>query len=361
MPIVDRPIIEHQSSSKSGKPTIIYMKDYQNVSHRIIASHSIRSVARELTAMTENEDYVSINLIGKQGSGKTQLMFTLSHLLHQYTKANYNIKYFDRDNFRNLEETITNLPPINHILLFDDLAFLTDKATPKDIAKLQYVLSVIRHLPGRKSVRIVLFKSFQYSKSIPPFLRQSDATFLSTVDDSEIKNYYELLGKKYAQKITLLKDLRSKIKRGEDFVFPLGVHGLKFAYKTRKPFLPFLYSNGDSVRFCVSPLRTFFDPICETCSPAKKTEETNINLENFVQDYNKKFTKQIAKRAIELKLIQLGITPLPKRVLQAQEYINQFLEKKQINLEELALAFGLEPRTTKLFPDKQPLILEVKN
>ena len=327
----------------------------------MIANHSIRSVAKEITAMTENEDFVSINLIGKQGSGKTELMLTLSHLIHQYSKFSYSIKYFDRHNFRNLEETITTLPHKNHILIFDDLAFITDKLDKKGLDTIQYVLSVIRHLFGDKDVRILIFKSFQYSKSIPPFLRQSDALFLSTVDDSEIKNYYELLGKKYVQKIALLKKLRSTIKRGEDFVFPLGINGLKFRYKTKNPFLPFLYFNGDSVRFCVSPLRSFFDPICETCSPAKSTEETKINLEDFKEDISKKFGPSICKRAVENKLVQMGVTPLPKKVLQAQKYINQFLDKKQINLEDLALAFNLKPRVTKLFPDKQPEIMEVKS
>ena len=53
----------------------------------------------------------------------------------------------------------------------------------------------------------------------------------------------------------------------------------------------------------------------------------------------------------------MGITPLPKRVMQAQKYIEQFLKQKQINLEELALAFNLKPNSTKLFPDKQPEIV----
>ena len=58
--------------------------------------------------------------------------------------------------------------------------------------------------------------------------------------------------------------------------------------------------------------------------------------------------------------MQLGITPLPKRVLQALEYINQFLDKKLINLEDLALVFDLEPRIGRLYPDKQPTFLEAK-
>ena len=116
--------------------------------------------------------------------------------------------------------------------------------------------------------------------------------------------------------------------------------------------LPYLFSNGDFARFVVSPLRTWIQQDCQVCE--KVIEETKENIDEFVNDFSKKFTKGIAKRAIELKLLQLGITAQPKRVLQAQQYIERFLSLKKINLSELAEKYGLEERTTKLFPDKQP-------
>jgi uncharacterized FlgJ-related protein len=93
---------------------------------------------------------------------------------------------------------------------------------------------------------------------------------------------------------------------------------------------------------------------CSTCKPAIQSAETKFNLDLFMVDYCKKFTKGIAKRAVELKLLQEGINTQPKRVLQAREYIEQYLREKKINLQELADAFNLKERATKLFPDKQP-------
>lgn len=106
----------------------------------------------------------------------------------------------------------------------------------------------------------------------------------------------------------------------------------------------------ETARFVVSPLRTWIDKDCQVCE--KVVEETKENIDEFVNDFSKKFTKGIAKRAVELKLLQYGITAQPKRVLQAQAYIDRFLGLKKVNLLELAEKYGLEERTTKLFPDK---------
>ena len=66
----------------------------------------------------------------------------------------------------------------------------------KQIDQIQSVMSTIRHLDGGKDVRIILFKGFQYLRSIPPFVRESQATIISSIDDNNIEAYTELLGKR---------------------------------------------------------------------------------------------------------------------------------------------------------------------
>ena len=48
------------------------------------------------------------------------------------------------------------------------------------------------------------------------------------------------------------------------------------------------------------------------------------------------------------------------RVVQAVKYLDKFLKEKLISLEELALAFDLEPTRTSLMPNKQPVFVERK-
>lgn len=326
----------------------------------MIATQSIRVVADEIINMSKNQDLISINIIGKGGTGKSELARTLCCLIHSRAKLPYNVNYFSMKHMLDLEQTVKNLTPSNHLIVFDDIAFMKVSAGQQKVDEMQRVLSTIRHLPGGEDVRIIMFKLFQYSKSIPPFLRQNDATFISSVDDNEIQNFEELLGKRYLLKINLLKQLRAQAKQTDPsyFIYPLGTKGKGLTYKTMKPFLPFLYSNEVSCRMVVSPLRTWFQPICQTCSPAKQTEETKLNLEEFQNDFSKKFGKIVAKRAVELKLLQEGINTYPKRVLQAQKYIDQFLNEKEINFEGLCLAYNLKPTETKLFPNKQPEFID---
>ena len=325
----------------------------------MIASQSVRMVADEIINMSKNQDLISINLIGKGGTGKTELARTLCCLIHSRAKIPYNVNYFSMKHMLALEETVKNLTPSNHIIVFDDIAFMKVSAGQQKVDEMQRVLSTIRHLPGGEDVRIIMFKLFQYSKSIPPFLIQNDATFISSVDDNEIQNFEELLGKRYNLKINLLKQLRAQAKQTDPsyFTYPLGTKGKGLTYKTMKPFLPFLYSNEVSCRMIVSPLRTWFQPLCQTCNPTKQTVETKANLEEFLKDFKEKFPETSSvKTAVKIKLIQNGMNCFPARVNQACKYIDQYLDTTLLNLEDLAIAFDLTPTRTSLLPNRQPKV-----
>lgn len=342
-----------ESKRKGQKPVVIKWKG-----SKMIRNHSIRAVAHEIKNMSANQDLISVNVIGKQSTGKTEICKTLGHLIHQMADESYNVSLIGKNEFLNLEETVKNLKPTNHILIFDDIAFLKAGATTKQIDQIQYILSVIRHLPGGKDVRIIIFKSFQYTKSLPPFLRQSDMTFISSVDDSEYDSLLSILGKHNASKILLLKKLQVQVKLGDKdkayFHYPLGRKDF-FKYHAKHPFLPYLYYNGSSCRIVVSPLRTWIDPICQSCDNPETCDETKINLETFIEDFSKKFgNKGNAKSIIKIMLMQKGINCYPKRVTQGVRYVEQFLAQKLITLDDVAKEFELEPIRTSLHFSKKP-------
>jgi len=58
-----------------------------------------------------------------------------------------------------------------------------------------------------------------------------------------------------------------------------------------------------------------------------------------------------------LKLLRQGINTQPKRVAQAEKYIEMFFDEKKINLEELAEKYGLKETKTRIYPDKQPALI----
>ncbi len=335
----------YASQQPTGKPSVI-----QFLGVRMVRSHSIQAVAREIVNMSMNQDMISISAIGKQSSGKTQLFFTLSHLIHKFAKIPYQISFFGKQELLDLENTVKKLKPTNQIVILDDIAFLKGAgATSSDIDKIQEILSRIRHLPGGKDVRIILMKGFQYSKSIPPFLRQADMNFISTVDASD--DIEALIGKKYSAKLKQLGQLRAQGAQTNKFVYEMG-GGKRVIYEWKKPFLPFLYVTGYGARLIMSPLRSFIDPICNTCNPAdteheEKSEDVKAFLDKFMARFN---DGNVVRTAVKIKLIQQGVNVFSPRICQAIKYIEKEQENKIISIESLASALELTPTKTILYP-----------
>ena len=353
----------YENQKPVGKPSVV---SWNGV--RLVANQSIQSVARELVNLSANQDLVSVVASGKQSAGKTQLLFTLAHLTHKFSKFSWKISYFGKKEILTLSETVKTLNPnINHILIFDDIAFLKANATSKQVDQIQETLSVVRHLEGGKDVRIILMKSVQYLKSISPFLRQHDMLFLASVDDNERKTYEEVLGKKYHKKINQLAYLRAQGSIGEEgksnFVYEMG-GGKRVVYGWKRPFLPFLYKTSLGCRLIMSPLRTWIDPVCNVCSPSNNDHQENTeDVKEIVDDFISKFKDgsgtgmNVVKTAVKIKLLQTsGILAWSPRVCQAVKFLDKLQENKLVSIESIASKLDLTPTRTSLLPNKQPEI-----
>ena len=339
--------LESKPSSKKGQiPTVIEWKG-----EKMVRGHSIRTCVHEILQFSSRLGMVRVNIVGASGSGKTSLAETLAHLCHTMSDIPYEVKFMQKEDLVDFTATIKSLSSNNQILVFDDLSWMGANFGKKEIEKLKAEITTVRHIDENTDRKMIVIMNFHAQKALDKFLRIANFTFYSSCSPEEIGYLQELLGKKYSQRIDSFRRHRIQAIGQGRFSVPLGKKG-SLTYQAFKPFLPYLFSNGDNARLVVSPLRTWIDQDCQICNPV--FEETKENIDDFVTDYSKKFTKGIAKRAVELTLLQHGITTQPKRVLQAQAYIGRFIGQKKINLFELAEKYGLEERTTKLFPDKQP-------
>jgi hypothetical protein len=353
-------LLESKESQNKKKmiPTIInWGKNKSGNPAKLIRNHSLRACCHEILQFSSRLGMVRINIIGASGSGKTSIAESICHICHvmsmEENKIPYQVKFMQKEDLVDFTNTIKNLGSSNWILCFDDLSWMTGSGdiTKKQIEKLKSEITTVRHIDSNSDRKIIMIFNTHAQKVMDKFLRICNFTFYSSCSSEEVSYLQDMLGKKYTQKIELFRRLRIQAMGQGRFSFPLGKKG-SFTYTAFDPFLPYLFSNGDFTRFVVSPLRSWVDKDCQICE--KVVESTKVNIEEFVKDYTKKFGVNNAKRAIELKLIQQGVITLPKRVQQAQKFIEQFLALKKINLKELADEFGLEERTTKLFPDKQP-------
>jgi hypothetical protein len=308
---------------------------------RMVRNHSIRASVREIVTMAQSLDVVKINIVGNPGTGKTTLAMTLGHLIHKISEELYHVPFavrvFDKEDLLNFEQTLRNLQPVNHVLIFDDVSFLGAKADKKQIEIIKQNFTEIRHLPGGQDVKIVAIFNFHYSLSFDKYLRQCNFSYYTTVGSSELENMQRIVGIKYTPHLTKFQEMVNIALTTEQFTFKLGKKGKKFTYSYRKPFIPVLFHNGHTLRFVVSPKREFIDPICSVCVQARQVPmKDGLSVENFAKDLSYKFGVQIARNAVRIKLFQNGINVYPRQVKRAMEYIERYMENKIINLQELA-------------------------
>ncbi len=356
MLIEQRVELRPESNTKKAKPVII---PWGNT--KLIRGQSINVCVNDIYETSKSMGFVKVNLIGASSSGKTTLGDVLAHQLHTKDPTFEVHKLKDSD-LIDFKKTIQNLSTNNQILIFDDLSGLVATYGKAALETLRSEITTVRHIgESNQDRRIIMILNFHAQKMLDKFLRISNFTFYTDCQLEEIGYLEELLGKQHKYKIQHFAKLRSQSRMYHKFSFVLGKKN-SFTYKDGDPFRILLYNNGLVTKFIVSPQLSWVlnkggieeGNTCEVCFPADKSEETKMNLEELVDDFGRKFSKGICKRAVELKLRQRGYYAQPARVMQAERYLELFFDEKKINLEELAKVFGLEERKIRLDTIKKP-------
>ena len=345
------------STSQSGKPTIIKWHGCS-----MVRGHSINACVDEILQFNKRRQFLKINIIGMSGTGKTTLIHVLAHQIHTASDIPYEVKFFNAEQLSNFKATVQGLSNSNQILCFDDLSGLVEDYGKKALDRLKAEITTIRHINDQEDRKIIMMLSFHAQKMLDKQLRISNFAFYTDCQLEEVDYLIDLLGKQDKQKIEYFQKLKAQAGLTHKFTYRLGQRH-SFTYKDGKPFQPMLYNNGLRTCHVVSPQLSWIigDELCHICNPAIESASTKINLEQFVNDYSKKFTKGLAKRAVEIKLLELGMNTQPKRVQQAKKYIDRFLSRKQINIDELAEAYNLKEIKTLIPRVKQPEFLENEN
>lgn len=346
--IENRKIDLRVGGKKSEKPATMQWK-----AEWMIRNHSFTASILEIMKMSQNSDVVKINLIGSPGTGKTTLAKAIGHLGHKIGLKRFNtpyvVKLFDKENLLNFEETLKDLEPTNHILIFDDVSFLGAHASKQQIEIVKQAESEIRHLEGGQDIKIIEIKNFHYTLGVDKVLRQNDFSYFTTVGSSELENMQKITGTKYTPMLLQFQKIRKECMIKDRFTFKLAKHGKPFVYSYRNPFIPLLFHNGHTLRFVVSPSREWIDPICTICTHSKETKMKGYaNTAEFAQDINFKFGVGVARNAIRIILQRNGMNVYPKRVRQCMEYIEKRFENKIYNLPDLVEHYKFDTRKTRL-------------
>lgn len=347
--------IRHRSNQqKSAVPVTHLWK-----SARMVRHHSLRVACHEIIAMSYARDLIKINVIGDPGSGKTTLSEAMAHIIHKESKIPYAVKFFTKEELKNLREVLTDLPPLNYIFIFDDVSFLDATTSAKQIKEIESTITEIRHLPGHQDIKVIMFLDFHYTMAVPKYMRQSNIAIYTTIGTSDVDNAISLMKTKNTQKIhefiniadsTLLPPYKFSVKLGKR----------SFSYDCKDPFLPALFYNKKSARLIVFPKREWIDPICTTCSTGRKKDDAKTSsIADFDKAISSKFGPNTIKRCIRLKLYMHGLSSLDKTMSRTLRFIDRWSEKNGLKLQDLAEYYKLDYQSTKLKVPKE--IYDIKD
>ena len=322
----------------------------------MVRIHSVRSAVREILNLSKALDVVKINIIGPPSTGKTELAKVIQHLSHSLADIPYTVRTFTRDDLLNFEETLATLQPTNHVLLFDDISFISATAGKKQVERIQKAFTEIRHLPGGQDIKVIAIFNFHYNMAVSKYLRQSDFFCYTSIGSSELENTLNVVGKKYQQKLLDFRRVTQQAFTTSKYTFMLGKKGQKFTYDFRKPFAPLLFWNNDTARIVVFPSRDWIEPFCKEClNSVQHTVQESMNLQKFDDDMKSEFGVGVIRQALRIKLFNMGVETFPKRVKQCMKKIDDYTKSGPFNAEEVADHYNLKMTNTHYYPPRKKI------
>jgi len=324
--------LQVEKSSDRHVPKVLKWKGVN-----MIRIHSLRATVREIIQVSKSLDVVHIGIIGNPGTGKSETAKTLCHLIHKMAEVPFAIRIFGKNDLLNFEETLKTLTPANYVLVFDDVSFLGAGASKKQIEFVKQAMTEIRHLEGGKDVKIITILNYHYTLGLDKYLRQADFRYFTSIGSSEMDNMEKIVGSKNMKKV---RDFQVRFTKAIVKGFYTHRIGPKetFAYKYREPFIPLLFYNNSDLRAIVSPLRQWIEKVCSLCSQGSSSL---ISVKQFTEESIAKFGEDTFRTCVKHILMLNGMNTHSRKVVTASRYLDRALEKKVINLEELAVSLGL--------------------
>lgn len=287
-------------------------------------------------------DVVRVGIVGDMHSGKSTLAMTIAHSIHSFAKIQYAVRVFFREDLKNFKKTLSSLKPANYVLCFDDVSFLKDTST------IEQEVTEIRHMEGGHDVKIILIFNFHYPKALPPFLREFQFKYVTSIGTDNEKTISDNYGKHNVKLITDFKMMRKKAIVNKIWSERVG-KGEPVMMKFRNPFIPVLFWNENTMRKVVSPTRYFMDKICSTCDEAEGNKQYDeMTVDEICVKGEDNFGKGNFKSAIKLLMHANGLTTYGKNIVQSLRWIDRERKLRNIPLPAFANVYDLIETKTKL-------------
>lgn len=339
-------VIEYSTRPKTSdriRPKVI---KWQNTS--MIRTHSFRAAAQEIIDASDRRDVITASLIGPPHTGKSALARALAHEIHIKSKTHFNLRIFTKEDLMDFQKTIESLPPVNHILIFDDLSFLKSKYGRK-LETVKQEFTEIRHFENRKDVKVICIYNFHYSPGFDKYLRQTDFKFWTQIGESEYDFVLKLFGTKHKRLIeTFQKNTSSCLAEGHWHVRLNDKE--TFTYKYMNPFIPILFARGQQPRPIVTPTRQWLQGglVCTICETAEGNKEVSPDFEKLCEQGEKNFGLTSWQSAIKITAHAEGKRVYGRTIENAITFLQKARTLGNYPTDQFLIKYDLKPRKIRL-------------
>jgi GTPase SAR1 family protein len=297
---------------------------------------------KEIMIYSDEMDVVRIGIIGDMHSGKTTISQSIGHVIHSTSKIPYTVKIFYKKDLLNFAETLKTLKATNYILIFDDVSFLKASATNKQMNMIEQAVSEIRHLEGGEDVKIICIFNYHYPKALPPFLREAQYKFITSIGDANEKNIADTYGKRNLNLITTFKIKRKNAIIDKFWYEDVGL-GEPVKMDWRNPFIPILFWNEARIRKIIAPTRHFINKTCSDCDESEGIEVYDEKtVEEVLKEGSHKCGPQSFDTACKLLLYRHGDNVFSKSVQASLKWIERERKNRSIPIKAIKKIKGYE-------------------
>ena len=245
----------------------IKIKLPDNNTEEIAQWHNPHSLIGRIYKQNQIQDFTSIMLIGGMGSGKTTLCTFLAHELHK--KGNYVIKWFGKEDIRNIDKIFETLPPAPHVLIFDDVSKALEGMPADRKRQIIQALTEVRHDKGRQNARkIITIVNVHYMMSFEKFWRsQGGIKIFTDIQREELNNINQMTKGIYARKLESFLKICDDQFTNKEFTVSLTERRDK-TYTTNEPFRFAMVLDRKGVRFFL-----YYLDGCVLCNRHQRIEQ----------------------------------------------------------------------------------------
>ena len=314
----------------------------KKVKVKMVRNQSFLATIKEIISYSDEMDVTRVGIVGDMHSGKSTLALSIGHAFHTLSKFTWRVKVLYRDDLRNFRRTLEDLDPANYILIFDDVSFM------KDTSKIEQEVTEIRHMKDKQDVKVLLIFNFHYPKALPPFLREFQFKYVTSIGTDNEKQIKENYGNNNFKLCMDFKFMRKKAITTKYWFERVGP-GDPVRYKWREPFIPILFWNESKLRKVVSPTRFFMDKICSICGEGEGEKEYDEKTVGELCEHGEKiFGKGNYVGAIKLLLHSNGISTYGKTLTKALRWIEKERKMRNMPLDAFAVNYNLVETKTRL-------------